>query len=273
MNPNHCITVTWGDVAENHTGNQTIGQKADSGFTEADMIVIYHNLINKGFTAEYMNIPLPEQAPPDTEKAIVIVVRNAVQKIFSPDPASGVLGSTQGITTELLSLNWDKKFYNARTCTVQNKIARHVLCFDDEHQDAHYEAGKGTIYAWNELPHMQYVKDYIPYMFGEKSQDLKAEGNYYYDVNQCGIGYHGDSERRKVIAMRLGASMPIYYEWYQPIKVGNTWKSVPCGTKYGIHLNNGDMYIMSQKAVGTDWKKRTCFTIRHATGCAKYTKV
>jgi hypothetical protein len=30
------------------------------------------------------------------------------------------------------------------------------------------------------------------------------------------------------------------------------------------------MYVMSEKAVGTDWKSSKFFTLRHATGCAKY---
>lgn len=29
------------------------------------------------------------------------------------------------------------------------------------------------------------------------------EGNYYYDINKTGIGFHGDSERKKVIAISL----------------------------------------------------------------------
>lgn len=29
---------------------------------------------------------------------------------------------------------------------------------------------------------------------------------------------------------------------------------------------------MSEKAVGFDWKKSSIFTLRHATGCDKYTK-
>ena len=28
---------------------------------------------------------------------------------------------------------------------------------------------------------------------------LVAEANYYYDLEKCGIGYHGDAERRIVV--------------------------------------------------------------------------
>ena len=33
---------------------------------------------------------------------------------------------------------------------------------------------------------------------------LMAEGNYYFDTTKCGIGFHGDTERRKVVAVRTG---------------------------------------------------------------------
>jgi hypothetical protein len=32
------------------------------------------------------------------------------------------------------------------------------------------------------------------------------------------------------------------------------------------------MYVMSEKAVGFDWKKRIVPTLRHAAGCDKYIK-
>jgi hypothetical protein len=38
-----------------------------------------------------------------------------------------------------------------------------------------------------------------------------------------------------------------------------------------ITLNAGDVYLMSEKAVGTDWRhtKDGILTLRHAAGCAK----
>jgi 2-hydroxy-3-keto-5-methylthiopentenyl-1-phosphate phosphatase len=35
-------------------------------------------------------------------------------------------------------------------------------------------------------------------------------------------------------------------------------------------LNDGDIYFMSQKAVGTDWKRKIIPTLRHAAGAKKY---
>jgi hypothetical protein len=36
-------------------------------------------------------------------------------------------------------------------------------------------------------------------------------------------------------------------------------------------LNHGDLYVMSEKAVGQDWKRKVIPTLRHAAGAKKYT--
>jgi hypothetical protein len=94
---------------------------------------------------------------------------------------------------------------------------------------------------------------------------LNGEANYYYDISQCGIGFHGDGERRKVFAVRMGETMPIYFKWYQ--------NSEPVGEAFELILNDGDMYIMSEKAVGFDWLKKKIPTLRHSTGCSKFTGI
>jgi hypothetical protein len=35
-------------------------------------------------------------------------------------------------------------------------------------------------------------------------------------------------------------------------------------------LHSGDLYVMSEKAVGTDVKKKKIATLRHAAGASKY---
>ena len=43
------------------------------------------------------------------------------------------------------------------------------------------------------------------------------------------------------------------------------------GQPVDITLNAGDVYLMSEKTVGTDWRhtKDGILTLRHAAGCAK----
>ena len=83
---------------------------------------------------------------------------------------------------------------------VVNKHARHNLCFGEAHQAPNYEEGMGTVYAFDEVPLLKKIRSQLGEIIGEKGVNLQAEGNYYYDVNKCGIGFHGDTERKKVIA-------------------------------------------------------------------------
>ena len=64
-----------------------------------------------------------------------------------------------------------------------------------------------------------------------------------------------------VVGVRLGAGadgMPLKFQWYK--------EGRPLGSEGHIALNAGDVYIMSEKAVGTDWKRKTIHTLRHAAG-------
>ena len=121
-----------------------------------------------------------------------------------------------------------------------------------------YENKKGTIISFEFTPILNKWRNSLGIIFGHKAENLESEGNYYYDPNKCGIGFHGDSERKKVIACSLGISRPLHWQWYH--------KSKPIGDRIKFTINNGDMYIMSEKTTGYDWKSRNKKTLRHAAG-------
>ena len=95
----------------------------------------------------------------------------------------------------------------------------------------------------------------------EEASQMIVETNDYYDET-CGIGAHGDTERRRVCGLRLGASNRIGWRW--------RIRGKGVGVAIYLTLNHGDMYIMSAKAVGSDWKHRSKLTIVHAAGAKKY---
>jgi len=149
---------------------------------------------------------------------------------------------------------------------VVNKHARHNLCFGETHQEPNYEEGKGTVYAFDEVPLLKSIREKLGEIHNEKSNQLQAEGNYYYDITKCGIGFHGDTERKKVIAIRLGDKIPLCYVWYHNNQSVTNILQIN-------NLEHGDMYIMSEKATGYDWKSKSKYTLRHAAGCKKYTTI
>ncbi len=229
---------------------------AGEGFTMADLRQIKEKFEALGCVADlHVLNKLPAQA-----EAGLLVIKNAVDVLLRTH--------TEGETKETLEveqtdLMWDKKaFMYGR---VVNKHARWNVCYSEEGHDPDYEAGKGRVIPYADVPVLEFLRNILlPGFFGPKAKDLKCEGNYYYDVSKCGIGFHGDSERRKVIAVRLGASLPIHYQWYH--------EGSPVGERMVFDLDGGDMYVMSEKTVGTDWKSKKIHTLRHATGCKKFTE-
>jgi hypothetical protein len=67
----------------------------------------------------------------------------------------------------------------------------------------------------------------------QQKQSQHVQGNHYYDTACCGIGFHGDSERRKVVAVRLGAAFPLQFQWFL--------RSAPVGKRVNVELQHGDM--------------------------------
>ena len=146
---------------------------------------------------------------------------------------------------------------------VVNKRARYNLCYGKFSQEPDYSEGRGTVVNFKDVPLTSELRKNIGEYVGSKGKNLQGEGNLYYDSTRTGIGFHGDSERRKVVALRLGESIPLVYSWFLQCKsVGHPMK---------LNLQHGDLYIMSEKAVGFDWKRRKVLTLRHAAGCEKYT--
>jgi len=247
---NSCITITFGDVAENHVGMEKIGKMAEDGFEIEELEEAKKKFEKKGFECEL--IDLNEALSEEAEEAAVLIVRKGAKYFCDIDT----------LFEEQLALEWDTKALFRGV--VKNKRARYNLCYAEKPQEPCYEEGKGRIVAFDELPSLNKVRNGLPKVIGEKATDLNAEGNLYYDPSKTGIGFHGDAERKRVVAIRLGASIPLHYQWFHRFS--------PIGERIRIVLNHGDLYIMSEKATGFDWKRSSQFTLRHAAGADKYLK-
>lgn len=239
------ITITFGDQAENHKGMEIIGSLANEGFNFQDLENAKSKFEELEYKCELLNL---------TNNAYVLVVREGVNALLNPS------FTAEDLHLEQDSLNVDKKaFMYGR---VVNKNARHNLCFADFSRDPNYEEGKGRIISFSDVPMTSKLRTQLPVFFGEKAENLVAEGNYYYDITKCGIGFHGDSERKKVIAVRLGSSIPLEFQWFQNNK--------PLGERIRLSLNHGDLYAMSEKATGNDWKKKKNYDF---TSCCRLSEI
>lgn len=233
-----CITLTFANSIENGPGMEIInGANNYHPFTIAQLQTLYDNYIGE---KELIHLTLDEPHEP----AAVLVLRNFCT-------------NADLLFQDLTVLSWDSKAKFKGV--VKNKNARHNLCFANFAQEADYEAGKGTVVQIDTIPNLLNLQTQIEQLTGFAG--MNAEGNYYYDISRCYISGHGDFERNIVIGVRFGDSIPLHFHWYHRFK--------PIGEKFTIHLNHSDLYIMSEKAVGQDWKKSSQITLRHSAGLTK----
>jgi alkylated DNA repair dioxygenase AlkB len=247
------ITLTLCDRAENHVGMEQIGDLADEGFTIKELENVKEKI---GDGVEIIELECEgEEGKIAADKAWLLIIRDGVNKICD--------GGLDELKREQFGLVPDRKaFMYGR---VVNKHARGNLCFDEVGHEPDYENKKGTVIGYDSVPMTKLLRERIGDLLGDKGKDLACEGNYYYDIKKCGIGFHGDAERRKVIGVRLGDSIPLHFQWFH--------KSKSVGKRMKFELNDGDMYVMSDKAVGFDWKKKSIMTLRHAAGSDKFLEI
>ena len=254
---NRSITITYGDCAENHSGMQVIGKMADNGFSIEDLIECKLKFESEGVICKMINLNdyVEKNDMNNCDQASVLVIKDGVNHILK-----SIGKNADDMLKELDKQKWDTKaFMYGR---VVNKKARHNICIADEKQEPDYPKGKGTIIPFKKLRCCDKLRNsFADYL--KNSENLFAEGNLYYD-NTCGIGWHGDSERRKVIAVKLGDVKPLNFHWY--------YRGKRVGTLCEIELEHADIYVMSEKTVGTDWKTKLIPTLRHSTGAAVFTK-
>jgi hypothetical protein len=249
----YVMTITFGDCAENHVGMQQLGElrTKGEGMDYKYLQTIKETYEKLGFKCEIVDLvkegDVKESNPAD---AYVLIIREGYKAMLGDD------ANIEDLNAEMLRCEWDTKAYMRGR--VVNKKARYNLIFSNDEQEPDYENKKGRIIKYDDVPLLKKIHNDLPVYFGEKADKLHAEGNYYYDMKNTYIGFHGDAERRIVVAMRLGnVIMPFHYQWFL--------NSNPIGERIIVDLNPGDMYVMSEKAVGTDWMTKRIPTLRHAT--------
>lgn len=255
---NQTITLTFCEAAENHVGMEIIGNQVNSGLTLSDLEETQKYFTGLGATCELVKLnglikdkPTQEllgDTPVDI--AHLLIVRKGLKYICEPAK----------LLKEQMNLKFDTKAYMRGR--VVNKRARYNLCFSDFAQEPDYENKKGRIVNFSTLPELSKVRAGIEnFMDNPCVKNLQCECNYYYDIKTTYIGFHGDSERKIVIGVRLGADFPLHFQWY--------WRTNKIGSLYTTVLADGDIYLMSDKAVGYDWKKPSKPTLRHGAGDIK----
>ena len=270
------IAITCGDAGENHAGMEMLGKlgKEGSGFTTKDLLNIKSFVEELKINCDYYDLSNNE----------AVVVKKVKGKYIKTDnkKAAGVLvlrnflneETVNKVYKDVTSVEWDTKYYDTRRGVVLNKLARENIVFlKGKEQSPDYENKKGTIVDWTKLRDFNRILEELFELINSvtegKAEGLIAEGNRYRKnkvvkgkskkVNN-GIGWHGDAERRKVVCICIGGiDYCMKWQWF--------YKHRPLNNEpFEVSLNSGDIYIMSEEAVGQKWKSSSIYTLRHCAG-------
>ena len=238
------LTHTFSECVENHAGMQMIGHKRPRGFSEEHLEAcrdahggVIHRLEHQGHVAS------------------VWVFRGGVDKLLA-----GTNGANE-LYAESLAQPFDTQYYDPKKRRVFNKHGRQNNCYADQRQEPDIPNGRGTVIAFEDAPVMRRLRAELPKILGPEADRLYAETNLYKDVRklQVGIGFHGDTERSLVVGVRLGySSLSLRFQWYHRCKAVSNEHVIP--------LSHGDIYVMSHKATGGDWRSPSLHTLRHGVG-------
>lgn len=244
------ISLTFSSSGENFYGNEVRG-----------------NMTN-GLTPSQIHKGCP---------TVVDLNRNFKNKYRDPGAYLGIVKGfcdeiKKELWSDLISLEWDKKHWDPRREEVVNKHARTNLLFVwDYEQGPDYPNKKGTVYDIKRIPSLMKLCEFVERQFSNcgfefPKEKFIIEGNLYPESNGY-ISFHGDSERKLVAGIRLGSSNPLYFGWWQYDIQTKTIMNVP-NSMTCLVLDDGDLYMMSEKAVGTDWEKgrNKLPHLRHAAG-------
>ena len=237
------MTHTFSECVENHAGMQTIGTKRARGFSD-DLLKTKH--AKHGGVLHHLGH--------GDGYASVWVIPNGVNKLMGA-------GGADKLYAESLGMPFDTRYYDPKKRKVFNKHGRQNNCYADVAQEPDIDKGKGTVVAFDSAPKLQALREKLPTLLGDEAEGLYAETNLYTDTRKLkvGIGFHGDTERRLVVGVRLGqASLPLRFQWYH--------EKVAASEEHVIPLYHGDLYVMSDKATGHDWRRSTIPTLRHGVG-------
>ena len=152
---NEVITITLGDCGENHYANQQIGKKVPlgQGFNLEDFLEAKNKA--EKFGCEIDIIDLKELISDYINENKEFLTKNKIE--INPAYLIFIRGAItkdhlDKIYAEMNTFGWDTKYFDVRRQKVLNKLARSVVCFDQNDQEPDYENKKGRIISFNRLP-------------------------------------------------------------------------------------------------------------------------
>ena len=276
--PIHAAVLTFSCFAEGHVGmkiekNQIAKDGKNRALKHADLtflrnILLQDKVIPVGSDHSYaLHYADSDKGP----AAWVLVLKDGMKHLGVDKDV--LLNQIQNLPAV------DKQMLNTRQKKVMVKHKRHNCNFGDDDVEADIANGQSTLHSFNnsfcsEVKKLRDAFTNLAEKYEKRNlgtlKNLLAEANIYYDDeykknNYCGIGYHGDAERPKspVIGCNVGADRYLCFRAFYKNRYFDDHET-------RIKLEHGDIYFMSEHAVGVNWKKSAQVVFRHRAGSLKF---
>lgn len=254
------MTLTLGDQAESDHTLPQYGHALEKGLSKQDLEAIGKKAKEDDPTCEVELVDLKAlaEAPADVPQAYLLRIKKH-KKVDAEALYAEQVSARLKEKRDKYLLNRGK---TEKTQKLQNKTARHCLVFADQEQESDWTKGLGSVIGFATVPVMNAVRTWLVSLLAAAGveHELVAEGNYYFH-KEAGIGLHGDAERWIVLAIRLGQVFPLVYQAFR--------RTTPVGKKVVLEPEVGELYIMSEAAVGRTWRSGKGHW-RHAAGHEEY---
>lgn len=245
----HRYAITFGEVSILHVGGKQYGNGIKSSGFSISKLKSIKEKIGKFAEIIWISDKLPANLVNDNEACVLVIRQN--EDFISKKYADELLN-------EQCNIDYDSQYWDNRRQKTLTKRARLNIVFGENEIDHSEDYKQCTVKSFNNIPRLQKFKSSLPTIFGSDAENLSAEGNHYHH-DKSYIGFHGDTERKIVICLSLGKTSTIRFSWRMPYSSEHSVEPTD------IKINHGDIYIMSEKATGFDWKKRSKVRVVHST--------
>ena len=109
--------------------------------------------------------------------------------------------------------------YLDRGGNVRNKHKRSNVNVGPHAESADIERGVGTTVAFSSAPEVSKLLRGLTQFGGGLDQIEVAEGNFYHTPVQCGIGLHGDSERKFAVGVSMGRTRYLEFQSFAWVSI------------------------------------------------------
>eukprot|EP00808_Paulinella_micropora_P002645 g38155.t1 len=132
------------------------------------------------------------------------------------------------------------------------------LHFGPTDQEQSFAAGRAGAVAFGRLPVLSRLRRGLEGLLPEAWPLGPAQGLWYADSRWQGVYPHGHTDSPGVLGVRLGAPLQLHWHWYQ--------RQALVGRRLRLSLDAGDLYLLSAKAAGFDWRRASALRELGAAG-------